>query len=149
MNTPALRDTLWATWDYLVQGGWVMVPMVVASLAMWTLILERWRTYQRYSGRDIEKVDALWALDHDRLPDDRHGLRATLLRRFLAARSGRPRVDELVLNHTSERMRRQLRGRLAVIGVLAAIAPLLGLLGTVLGMIQTFDVIAVFESADL
>ena len=32
MNEIALRDWLWATWDYLVQGGWVMLPMVTLSL---------------------------------------------------------------------------------------------------------------------
>ena len=148
MSQVALRDTFWATWDYLVQGGWVMVPMVIASVAMWALILERLRTYHRLAGRDIDSVDALWSADHDQLPDDRQGLRATILRRFLAARSGRPKVDTLVLTHTSERMRRQLRRRLAVIGVLAGIAPLLGLLGTVLGMIQTFEVIAVFGTSN-
>ncbi len=37
---------------------------------------------------------------------------------------------------------------MAVIAVLAAIAPLLGLLGTVLGMIETFDVISVFGTGN-
>jgi biopolymer transport protein ExbB len=37
---------------------------------------------------------------------------------------------------------------LAVIAVLASIAPLLGLLGTVLGMIETFDVIAIFGTGN-
>ena len=29
------------TLAYLRQGGWVMLPLVVVSLVMWTLILER------------------------------------------------------------------------------------------------------------
>jgi biopolymer transport protein ExbB len=148
MNRVALQETLWATWDYLVQGGWVMVPMVIASVAMWALILERLRTYHRLAGKDIEKVDALWAIDQNALPDDRRGLRATVMRRFLAARTGRPQVDALVFEQMSERMRRTLNSRLAIIGVLAAIAPLLGLLGTVLGMIQTFEVISVFGTSN-
>ena len=37
---------------------------------------------------------------------------------------------------------------IAIIGILAAIAPLLGLLGTVLGMIETFDVIAMFGTGN-
>ena len=147
----ALRDAAWATWDYLVQGGWVMVPMVAASILMWSLIFERLRTYRRLAGRDIGASDAIEVLqDHGAsdLPAGPHGLRATVMRRFLSARSGRPAVDTLVLDHAAERMRRALRRRLAVIGVLAAVAPLLGLLGTVLGMIQTFEVIALFGTSN-
>jgi biopolymer transport protein ExbB len=46
------------------------------------------------------------------------------------------------------RLRRRLDSRLSLIAVLAAIAPLLGLLGTVLGMIETFDVIAMFGTGN-
>jgi biopolymer transport protein ExbB len=41
-----------------------------------------------------------------------------------------------------------LRRNLAVIGVLAAIAPLLGLLGTVTGMMTTFNVISIFGTGN-
>ena len=43
---------------------------------------------------------------------------------------------------------RRLKAYLAVIGVLAAIAPLLGLLGTVTGMIAAFDVLAIFGTGN-
>jgi biopolymer transport protein ExbB len=46
------------------------------------------------------------------------------------------------------RQRRELSRFLAVIAVLAGIAPLLGLLGTVLGMIETFDVISIFGTGN-
>jgi biopolymer transport protein ExbB len=46
------------------------------------------------------------------------------------------------------RERPLLRRHLAVIGVLASIAPLLGLLGTVTGMMATFDVIALFGTGN-
>jgi biopolymer transport protein ExbB len=38
---------------------------------------------------------------------------------------------------------------LAVIGVLAAMAPLMGLLGTVTGMITTFDILAIFGTGNV
>ncbi len=148
MNEIAVRDWLWASWDYLLQGGWVMVPMVVASVARWALIFERSRTYRRLGGSDIGAVDALWAVDANEIPQGGHGLRWTLVQRFLQGRTGRVKIDELVLQQATERMRKSLHRRLAVIAVLAGIAPLLGLLGTVLGMIQTFEVIALFGTSN-
>ncbi|MBE0565408.1 MAG: MotA/TolQ/ExbB proton channel family protein, partial [Krumholzibacteria bacterium] len=67
---------------------------------------------------------------------------------FARARSGHAALDRLVLRTQSERLRRELRRHLAAIAVLAAVAPLLGLLGTVLGMIQTFEVISLFGTGN-
>jgi biopolymer transport protein ExbB len=46
------------------------------------------------------------------------------------------------------KMDRDLSKFLAVIAVLAAVAPIMGLLGTVLGMIETFDVISIFGTGN-
>jgi biopolymer transport protein ExbB len=46
------------------------------------------------------------------------------------------------------RERARLDERLATISALAAVAPLLGLLGTVIGMIETFNVISVFGTGN-
>jgi biopolymer transport protein ExbB len=54
----------------------------------------------------------------------------------------------VVLRSVTEKNRRLLRKKLAFIAVLAGVAPLLGLLGTVLGMIQTFEVIAIFGTSN-
>jgi biopolymer transport protein ExbB len=62
--------------------------------------------------------------------------------RFLAVRTGRLNIDRAVLRHVNANLRRSLRSRLAIIAVLAGVAPLLGLLGTVLGMIETFEAIS-------
>lgn len=143
-----MRELAWSTWDYAVAGGWVMVPMIIGSLAMWALILERLRAFARLDREDIEAPAALAVLGGARLPDGRDGLRRLVLLRFLAARTGRSGIDRAVLRHVTDRARRQLHGRLPVIRALAAIAPLLGLLGTVLGMIQTFQVISVFGTSN-
>jgi biopolymer transport protein ExbB len=148
VNEIVIRDWLWASWDYLVQGGWVMVPMVIASVAMWSLIFERMRTYRVLDKGDIESADTLMNTPLRELVADGRGLRRALVRGFLASRSGSPQIDALVLRNATERLRRRLRRRLAVIAVLAGVAPLLGLLGTVLGMIQTFEVIALFGTSN-
>ena len=113
-----MRDWFWDTWDYLAQGGWVMVPIAASSLLMWVFILERWSVYARLGGPDIEPAEGLRVVGGGEAPDEGGGLR------------------------------RRLERGLTPIGVLAAVAPLLGLLGTVLGMIQTFDVIAFFGTGN-
>jgi biopolymer transport protein ExbB len=143
-----LSELAWSTWDYAVAGGWVMVPMIIGSVAMWALILERVRTFAALADDDLEAPAALAVLDGAGVPTGRSGLRRLVLERFLAARTGRAGIDRAVLRHVTDRARRQLRGRLPIINALAAVAPLLGLLGTVLGMIETFQVISVFGTSN-
>ena len=121
-------DLIEPTIDYLRQGGWVMAPLVLVSLAMWTLIVDRLREYARLS---------------------RGGLAERLQQAFRAERSGIAEIDRLVLQGCAMRLKRRLdrqprRGR----RWLAAVAPLLGLLGTVLGMIETFEVISIFGTGN-
>lgn len=140
----SLSELVWTTIDYVVSGGWVMWPMWTVSIAMWIMIIERLRTFERLGGDDLETVDALSALEGAPLPDSRQGLRRVFFECFAAARTGRTAVDRAVLRHVNSRLRRSLRSRLALIAVLAGVAPLLGLLGTVLGMIETFEAISQF-----
>jgi biopolymer transport protein ExbB len=140
----SFAELVWTTFDYVVSGGWVMWPMWIVSIFMWSMIIERLRTYERLGGDDLETVDALSALDGAALPDSANGLRRVFVERFLAVRTGRLNIDRAVLRHVNANLRRGLRSRLAIIAVLAGVAPLLGLLGTVLGMIETFEAISQF-----
>jgi biopolymer transport protein ExbB len=123
-----MTEAFWFTVEYFRQGGWIMLPLVVTSVVLWTMILDRWREF-RVLGRDA-------------------GLRTRLEREFLRERSGVERLDRKILIQVSLQLRQSLDDRLAAIAVLAAVAPLLGLLGTVLGMIETFDVISVFGTGN-
>lgn len=143
-NGFSFAEMVWTTFDYVVSGGWVMWPMWIVSIFMWSMIIERLRTYERLGGEDLETVDALSALAGTTLPDSANGLRRIFVERFLAVRTGRLTIDRAVLRHVNANLRRGLRSRLAIIAVLAGVAPLLGLLGTVLGMIETFEAISQF-----
>jgi biopolymer transport protein ExbB len=146
-----MSDVLWQTLDYLIQGGWVMIPLGITSVAMWTLIIERLRTYRTLERRDMRIDEALAALDGKlvkRRVIERGGLRATLLRDFLDEMTGDLHADAALLQRCRLHQEAELRRFLAMIAVLAGVAPLLGLLGTVIGMIQTFDVISIFGTGN-
>ncbi|MFO7655242.1 MAG: MotA/TolQ/ExbB proton channel family protein [Candidatus Krumholzibacteriia bacterium] len=135
------------TLEYLRQGGWVMAPLVVVSVVMWTLIIDRARALRLLRRHDVDLAGALDALRAGRTGPG-EGLRARLVREFLLVRLGRPAADRAALRACAGRLRRDLDRHLAAVMVLAAVAPLLGLLGTVLGMIETFDVISVFGTGN-
>jgi biopolymer transport protein ExbB len=136
--------------EYLRTGGPIMVPLVIVSLAMWLLIIDRAIFFRRIQRRDMNSRNALEYVARDRQPDLRQyrGATAVLVAEFIRRRSGRRSLDRFVLDETVARLQRTLTDHLAAIGVLAAIAPLLGLLGTVSGMITTFDVLAVFGTGN-
>jgi biopolymer transport protein ExbB len=98
-------------------------------------------------------MGALTAFEHirgDRMPNPQlfRGAVSLLVAQFLSHRSGDPNLDRFILDKTVLKVSRSLNDYLALIGVLAAIAPFLGLLGTVTGMIATFDVLAVFGTGN-
>ncbi len=134
--------------DYLRQGGWVMLPLLGVSLVMWALILERWDDLRRLGRSDLDVTTALAAVREHETPPAAPGLRAQLVASFLQERSGRARLDREILAQCALRLDRRLEKRHEAIAVLAAVAPLLGLLGTVLGMIETFQVISFFGTGN-
>jgi biopolymer transport protein ExbB len=140
-----LGDTL----DYLCQGGWIMLPIVLCSVVMWTMIVERLLFFVGLSGRDLSVKEAIRILDQGGEEVAGNGLRSRFMRNVLGERTGRHELDENVVRHASLRLRPELRRHLAAIAVLASVAPLLGLLGTVMGMVETFDVIAAFGTGNV
>jgi biopolymer transport protein ExbB len=136
-------ESLFAT---LQRGGLVMWPILLFSLYAVTLIVERWRYYRRQDLLLREQ----WA----RLDAQRDELTAAGLIQGLV--SAGARLTGAVCTHRnlerSEQLekvrnafndeRADLEERLNVIAVIATLLPMLGLLGTVVGMIAAFDVIA-------
>lgn len=144
-----MSDFWWQMTDYLRHGGFIMFPLVGVSVVMWTLIIDRMREFAVLLKGDVDTATAVQMLSGAAEPGARPaGLRASLAHDFMVERSGDTDLDRDILGQCTLRLRLRLDDRLAVIGVLAAIAPLLGLLGTVLGMIETFDVIAVFGTGN-
>jgi biopolymer transport protein ExbB len=136
--------------EYLAAGGAVMIPLAALSLVMWLLIINRSLYFHRLNAGRLTPAGALEHITRQSRPDTQRyrGAIALLVKEFLERSTGRRSLDRYILDETVVVLTRSLDRHLAVIGVLAAIAPLLGLLGTVLGMITTFDVIAVYGTGN-
>jgi len=119
-----------------------MIPLSAVSLLMWTLIAERMLTFHRLSAGDLGIQEAVHAVQGNVVNHFGHGLRATLVRNFSRQRTGDAELDKRVLAECAIKLRPTLSRNLSVIAALGSVAPLLGLLGTVSGMIATFNVIS-------
>ena len=138
--------------EYFRPGGVVMFPILIISLWMWGLIIERIIYFRKIERRDVtldQAVEAVRGRSAAGIDESLiSGLRAMVAVGFLKERMGSTELNRDILKRYAMRQRPLLRRRLAVIGILAAIAPLLGLLGTVTGMMTTFDVISVFGTGN-
>jgi biopolymer transport protein ExbB len=136
--------------NYLAMGGVVMTPLVIVCLLMWALIAERMLFFRRLRRRNMTPQDAWEHIRQARRPDPRQysGAVALLAADFLCRRGRDRSMDGEILDEAVRKLNRRLTDYLPVIGVLAAVAPLLGLLGTVTGMMATFDVLAVFGTGN-
>jgi len=136
------------SFKYFLQGGWVMFPIAACSILMWALIIDRVRDVRELQRTDIGIVEAVAAVRGGTLVSAGDGFRARLVRGFLEERSGDSNLDRRILRHRAMVERGRLDRSLAVISSLAGVAPLLGLLGTVIGMIETFNVISIFGTGN-
>ncbi|WP_460272752.1 MotA/TolQ/ExbB proton channel family protein [Celeribacter sp. ULVN23_4] len=147
MDDSALFASLF---DFLVKGGpsiWAITALSVITLAvilwkLWDLAyLGAWR-----SRAPVEKALSCWAQGDKegaaRIISARRGLRSRFLRAAIAAHDT-PQYDDAGAEAETTRIARSFlaraRSSLRPLELIATIAPLLGLLGTVLGMISAFQ----------
>lgn len=135
-------------WEIIIAGGPVMWPLILCSIVAAAIMLERLWTLQRKRVLPRELTDRVWKLVESRSLNQRHIealARNSPLGRVLAAGlanhdQGRDIMKEAI-EDTGRHVVHELERFLGPLGTIAAISPLLGLLGTVTGMIQAFNAI--------
>lgn len=129
----------------LQQGGWVMLAIFAISAFAWTLAFWQWLELRRQPLRPPTWADdALRCCRSKRLKEAlticelRKGLLARAMGAAIGAALRSPHTWRRSLNSTLQAEADTLRRQLPLLAALAASLPLLGLLGTVLGMITSF-----------
>ena len=143
-------DHLFRILNYVSQGGIVMYPLLGISFVMWILIIDRTFFFRRLYRKNITRKKAaefiIKGIYPD--PDSYTGITSSLVRTFLLRRKKDKKIDPYIMDEVVIEIVSSLDKHLKLIEVLASIAPLLGLLGTVIGMIKTFDVISYFGTGN-
>ncbi len=133
----------------LVQaGGWLMVPILLSSVIAAAICVERFWTLRKDQILPRNLLAQVWTwiknneMDNRRLRDLRAG---SPLGQILAAgitnhRRGRDQMKEAI-EEVANQVVHEMERYLNTLGTVAAITPLLGLLGTVIGMIKVFTAI--------
>ena len=144
-----------SVWDFVVKGGIMMIPIGLCSLITLTVVIERLVSLKR--DRIIppnflpglrEQLDAgrgraavLKYCEDDGSPVSR--VFAAGIRRL----GGPLEIVERNIQEAGQREVLGLRKHLRVLSVIAAVSPLLGLLGTIFGMITAFQTVATAAEA--
>jgi biopolymer transport protein ExbB len=133
----------------LVQaGGWLMIPILLCSVVAAGISVERLWTLRAEQVAPRDLLTQVWSwirnneMDSSRLREVKSGspLGQILVAGITTHRRGRDVMKESieeVANHVVHELERYLN----TLGTVAAITPLLGLLGTVIGMIKVFTAI--------
>jgi biopolymer transport protein ExbB len=134
--------------ELIFAGGWLMIPIIACSVVSLAIIGERFWTLNAKKIIPLQLVPQVWNLYKENQLDNAHirTLRASSpLGQILAAglinrKHGREVMKEGI-EETGRQVVHQLEKFMNSLGTIASITPLLGLLGTVIGMIKVFTAI--------
>ena len=115
-----------AVGDLVAAGGVAVEWIFVACLLMWTITFERYRYFKYVLPRDAAAMLAQWQARQDHTSWTARQIRKAMISRLNVG----------------------MNANVGVLRVLVPLCPLLGLLGTVTGMLEVFDSMAARGSAD-
>jgi len=129
-------------------GGWLMLPLFACSVIAIGIIAERFWSLQNKRIAPPELITQIWQwLQYDQVDKNRISAlqQDSPLGQILAAglvnRDNTREITKEGIEDVGRHVTLSLERNLNTLGTIAAITPLLGLLGTVIGMIKVFAVI--------
>ena len=134
--------------EIIRSGGWLMLPLLGCSVVAAAIILERLWTLQqkRVLPRDLSAKVWDW-VQGNQLNDEhiealrRNSALGEILASALQNRNRDPDFIKERVQDTGRHVVHEMERFLTTLGTIAAISPLLGLLGTVVGMVKVFAAI--------
>ncbi|ENW96551.1 MotA/TolQ/ExbB proton channel family protein [Acinetobacter sp. NIPH 298] len=139
-------------WELVKAGGWLMLPLIFSSIFTVAIIIERFIRLKRsqvlpqallVQGADVESV--ISHLEHD---DAQNSPLGRILKAGYAHQNQGEQFARAQMEATASQEISYLEKNINFLGTLGAIAPLLGLLGTVIGIIEAFLVVDIGSSGN-
>jgi biopolymer transport protein ExbB len=143
-------------WDFIVKGGLMMIPIGLCSIIALTVVVERLISLRRRHVMPGKFLPGLKRVLKERPGDKSRAIaycrkNASPVANVFAA--GIKKLDRSIesveknIQEAGEREALKLRKFLRVLAVIASVAPLMGLLGTIFGMITAFQTVALSAEA--
>lgn len=134
--------------ELIKSGGWTMLPILLCSAVALAIIAERLWTLQRKRITPPHLVAQVWHWARNKELDEAHIThlrKSSPLGQVIAAGLLNRHYPREIMKESIEDAGRhivpELERFLNTLGTIASVTPLLGLLGTVIGMIDVFTVI--------
>lgn len=110
----------------IAEGGWIVYALMISSLLMWATIADRWWYFRRVLPKESAAMLAQWNARSDH--------------RSWYARA----IREMMIS----KLNASMTANMQILRVLVPMCPLLGLVGTVTGMLEVFDSMSLLGNAD-
>jgi len=132
--------------ELVFAGGWMMIPLLIASVLAVAICIERFWTLRPSNVAPKHLLAEMWALIKrneltpaklKQIRQESH-LGAVLAAGLTNSKHGRDITKEAIEQSASTAIH-DMERFLTALGTIAAVTPLMGLLGTVLGMISVFN----------
>ena len=144
-------------YEFLAKGGILMIPILLSSIVAFTIFLERLWALQRqkilppqFIKRVTENLRTERFEAAKAMCDRNYSPVSSIIRAGIKMHNNTRSVIKEVMEETGRREIASMERWVGAVGSIANIAPLLGLLGTVTGMIKVFqDVALVGDSGDV
>lgn len=135
--------------DLMREGGFIMVPLLICSLIIWTVAIERWW----FLKQTDEQFNRIYSKSVDLIKDNKlheamglsHSVHPVVAKPFGAIFEDKEREFskwQVLLDRRLSESSSQMRRFLWMLGTIGTSAPFIGLFGTVVGIIKSFDSIA-------
>lgn len=140
--------------DYFIKGGVVMWPLLLCSIISVAIAIERFIFFNKAdSGEEFRKKFCQYIEEDDwlnakRLADSTKGEAAKLATIVMARHDRFERLESFVETR-AERAINRFEDYLSYLGVITSLAPILGLLGTITGMMSSFNALNIRAESPL
>ncbi len=131
---------------FILKGGWVLIPIFIASVISVAVSIERFLYWQKEKRQEEAFLDQFFQRMEAKDPSGARNLlkkASTGISRILARGLDHPTSASKAMEESALKEIQKTKKNLSALDTIITLAPLLGLLGTILGMISAFNVMAV------